>query len=156
MITLKRKLTVAENVSTLSEPIYLYKGDGNINIIIDLRRILKKIFFDSDVFSSVCILKPSGEQLVLDTQVIQDNQVNVLLTKDIMDEAIELGVHRVIIHLLDSMGNRYTIPSFEIVIEKPICDMTTPIIPVVQTVLLDVNGNELIDKNGNTLIMKEE
>ena len=89
MITLKRKLTVAENVSTLSEPIYLYKGDGNINIIIDLRRILKRVFFDSDVFNSVCILKPSGEQLVLDTQVIQDNQVNVFLTKDIMDEAIE-------------------------------------------------------------------
>ena len=65
-------------------------------------------------------------------------------------------MHKVIIHLLDSMGNRYTIPSFELVIEKPICEMTEIVIPEVQTVLLDVNGNELIDKNGNTLIMKED
>ena len=132
MITIHRTLTVSENTASLNEPLYMFRGDGDISIILDLIQTIKNmkpgkvsstnVITDGLIYSTVCIYKPSGELAFVAKGEIVENQMQVTLLKDVMDEVIEIGEHKLQIHLFDEDENRLTLPEVgQIYIAEPLC-----------------------------------
>ena len=133
MITFHRTLTVSKNTASLDEPIYMFRGDGDILIILDLIKTIRNMKFgkvlstnmitDGLIYSTVCIYKPSGELAFVANGEIVENQMQVTLLKDVMDEVIEIGEHKLQIHLFDEDENRLTLPEVgQIYIAEPLCE----------------------------------
>ena len=132
MITIHRTLTVSENTASLNEPLYMFRGDGDISIILDLIQTIKNmkpgkvsstnVITDGLIYSTVCIYKPSGELAFVAKGEIVENQMQVTQLKDVMDEVIEIGEHKLQIHLFDEDENRLTLPEVgQIYIAEPLC-----------------------------------
>ena len=129
-------ITVRNNISTLSEDVYLYLGDGGVTLLIEvLQNHYKFGSFKSgetnlvDEFAaqwaSVCILKANNEVVFSDKCEILDERIRFEITKDFIDEIAEMGTHMLQIHLYDGpdeSSNRITIPPVSLSILKPICD----------------------------------
>lgn len=133
MITFHRTLTVSKNIASLNEPIYMFRGDGDILLILDLIQTIRNMKFgkvsstnvitDGLIYSTVCIYKPSGELAFVAKGEIVENQMQVTLLKDVMDEVIEIGEHKLQIHLFDEDENRLTLPEVgQIYIAEPLCE----------------------------------
>lgn len=128
MITFSRVLTVKRQNASLSEPIYLYKGDGDITLILDLINISKNftrknIINDEIVRGTICIYKPDGILAFASKAEIIEKQIHTVLNKEMMDENVEIGEHTLQIHLYDADDNRLTLPEVkQIFIAKPLCD----------------------------------
>ena len=133
MITFHRTLTVSKNTASLNEPLYMFRGDGDILIILDLIQTIGNMKFgkvsstnvitDGLIYGTVCIYKPSGELAFVTKGEIVENQMQVTLLKDVMDEVIEIGEHKLQIHLFDEDENRLTLPAVgQIYIAEPLCE----------------------------------
>ena len=111
-------VTIEGRNATLSEPIYLYKNDRNIDIVFTISDAKYKfneysgnILVESTArYATVKVLKPNGEKFTSNKLPIVDNQVILAITQDFVDQIDEIGEHRVQIQLWDSDGGRITIP----------------------------------------------
>ena len=135
-------ITVKNNVSTLSEEVYLYLGDGGVTLLIEVLQTHYKfgsfksgktnLVEESEAqWASVCILKANNELVFSDRCEILDGKIRFNITKDFIDEIAEIGTHMLQIHLYDGPdeeSNRLTIPPVSLSILKPICnqDPDTP------------------------------
>lgn len=129
-------ITVKKNVSTLSEEVFLYLGDGGVTLLIEvLENHYKFGSFKSGntniveesaaQWASVCILKANNEVVFSDKCEIWDGKIRFEITKEFIDEIAEMGTHMLQIHLYDGAdetSNRLTIPPVSLSILKPICD----------------------------------
>ena len=129
-------ITVKKNVSTLSEDVYLYLGDGGVTLLIEVlenhykfgsfRSGSTNVVEESDAqWASVCILKANNEVVFSDKCEILDGKIRFEITKEFIDEIAEMGTHMLQIHLYDGPdedSNRLTIPPVSLSILKPICD----------------------------------
>ena len=128
-------IKVKGNKANISNPIFLYLGDGAITLLI---KILESNFIigttDNDLniveqantaYARVCILKPNNELVYSNKCKIIEGKIKFEISKEFIDELAEVGEHLLQIHLYDAEegGNRHTIPPIGITILKPLCDI---------------------------------
>ena len=130
-------ITVKDNTATLSENLFLYKGDGGITLLISILENRYKfggfISEKSNVieesqtqWASVCVLKAEGEVVKGKRCEIYDDMIRFEIDKTFLDDVKEVGTHSLQIHLYDSMdedANRLTIPPVSFTVLETICEV---------------------------------
>ena len=131
MIIFNRQLTVKKDTAKLNQPLYLYRGDGNILILLDIIASMQTMKFGTITTENVitegikngmaCVYLPNESLAFVAKGVIIDDKIQLLLTKDMMDEMVEVGEHKIQIHLFDEDDNRLTLPPFGVIVNDPLC-----------------------------------
>ena len=131
MIIFNRQLTVKKDTAKLDQPLYLYRGDGNILILLDIIASMQTMKFGTITTENVitegikngmaCVYLPNESLAFVAKGVIIDDKIQLLLTKDMMDEMVEVGEHKIQIHLFDEDDNRLTLPPFGVIVNDPLC-----------------------------------
>ena len=121
-------VTIEGRNASLSENIYLYQGDMNIDILFTITDSKFKfneysgnILVESTAkYATVKVLKPNGTTFTSQQLSIKDNKVVLTITQDFIDEITEIGVHLVQIQLWDTDNGRVTIPPINFEVLAPI------------------------------------
>lgn len=119
MIHANRIVTVGEQESTIDRPIILYRGDREVEIEFTL--VGNEFMFseEGNVIKSVnashgqlVLNTPSGEHMFSELAECHEGKVVFVVTKEMIDEFIEMGFYSFQIRLYDSaeMKSRVTIP----------------------------------------------
>lgn len=134
---IKKELTITIDGrnATLSESLYIYQRDRNIDIyltIVDCKfkfnEYAGNILTESTAkYALIRVLKPNGAKFISDKFTITDNQVVFQITPDFSDQVEEIGVYKLQISLYDGNENenlqgRITIPPIEFSVLEPIFD----------------------------------
>lgn len=125
-------VTVKGRTATLSEEIFVYKNDGAIkyyfNVIDYAYRFSTENMIARAVIktSNMTILKPNGDSFKTLRKPVVGDTVEFDLSKDLIDEADEVGEYQIQIHLFDLQDNRITIPAFKITVLDTIADVPEP------------------------------
>lgn len=123
MITKNVTLTVKENTAKLSSKLFLFKSDGNIRFIIDIKGL--NYTFDSNQFVCSCIIeKPDKSLLRYDNMEVNGTEVYLTFEPAMIDEMSEVGKHRIqlSLHSTTLKDDKLTLPTFEIEILKGLGD----------------------------------
>ena len=121
-------ITIEGRTASLSESIYLYKGDRNIDILFTITDAKFKfnenngnILVESSAkYATVKVLKPNGITFESNKLSIVDNKVVLEITQDFIDEITEIGTHLVQIQLWDNGNGRVTLPPVNFEVLAPI------------------------------------
>ena len=121
-------ITIEGRTASLSESIYLYKGDRNIDILFTITDAKFKfnenngnILVESSAkYATVKVLKPNGITFESNKLSIVDNKVVLEITQDFIDEITEIGTHLVQIQLWDDGNGRVTLPPVNFEVLAPI------------------------------------
>lgn len=136
-------INISRNKATLSKPVYLYLGDGQITLNLTINEVDTKIgtFTESTnlvenfgtVWAKVCVLKADGSLVYnQDRCKVDGKNLQFTIDKEFIDEIGDIGDKKesgelkLQIHLYDAEGdeaNRFTIPPIAINILKPLCDI---------------------------------
>lgn len=123
-------VTVDGRYATLSEDIFLYKNDRNIDIVFTIVDAKYKfnaysgnILVESTAkYATVKVLKPNGTRFTSGKLLIADNKVILTITQDFIDQIDEVGIHTVQIQLWDEQAGRVTLPPISFTVLEPIFD----------------------------------
>ena len=119
MIHAIRTVTVGDNESIIDKPIILYRGDREVEIEFTLLGNEFRFSDDGNVIKSanashgqLVLNTPSGENMFSEVSKCHDGNVVFIITKEMIDEFIEVGFYSFQIRLYDSveMKSRVTIP----------------------------------------------
>lgn len=121
-------VTIDGRNASLSESIYLYQGDKNIDILFTITDAKFKfneysgnILVESTAkYATVKVLKPNGETFTSNKLAITDNKVILTIDQMFIDEITEIGTHIVQIQLWDTDNGRVTIPPIQFEVLTPI------------------------------------
>ena len=129
---ISRTIMVSNNTAHIDTPIYLYKGDGNVLISLDIINITistklnqmstTNYINDNISYATACLCKKESSSTfhIVGTKV--NDKIELELKKEMMDETVEVGEYRMQVHLFDKENNRLTIPVVEeINIMLPLC-----------------------------------
>ena len=132
-----KELTITVNGSNarLSKDVYLYLGDGQTTLLIEVietssifgsfRTEGSNVVTEQDTkWAEVCVLKANNELVYSDRCQVIDGKIKFVISKDFIDEIGEKGTHLLQVHLYDGEGvdaNRLTIPPVSLTILQPIC-----------------------------------
>ena len=119
MIHTKRTVTVGNQACTIDTPVILYRGDREVEVEFEL--VGNKFTFtnDGNVIKStnashgqLVINTPSGFNMFSDVSECHDGKVVFVITKEMIDELIEVGFYTFQIRLYDGeeLKSRATIP----------------------------------------------
>ena len=125
MIFTERVITVRKGVSTIDEPVILYRGDYEVEVRFTIINSRFKFIGGTNVIDSenaaygqLAILKPNGDNIFSDTMECINGGVSFVLSKEMIDEIHELGLYSFQIRLFDqSKKSRASIPPIEFGIE---------------------------------------
>lgn len=123
-------LTIDGRAASLSDEIYIYKNDRNIDFIFTITDTRFKfneysgnILVESSAkYAVVKVLKPNGAKFTSAKLPIVDNQVILTITQDFTDEIEEIGIHQLQMQLWDSEEGRVTLPPVRFEVLKPLFD----------------------------------
>ena len=129
---ISRTIIVSNNTACIDTPIYLYKGDGNVLISLDIINITistklnqmstTSYINDNISYATACLCKRDSSSTVHIVGTKVNDKIELELKKDMMDETVEVGEYRMQVHLFDKENNRLTIPVVEeINIMLPLC-----------------------------------
>ena len=119
MIHATRTVTVGDNESIIDKPIVLYRGDREVEIEFTLLGNEFRFSDDGNVIKSsnashgqLVLNTPSGENMFSEVSKCHDGNVVFIITKEMIDEFIEVGFYNFQIRLYDGveMKSRMTIP----------------------------------------------
>ena len=119
MIHANRIVTVGEQESIIDRPIILYRGDREVEIEFTLVGNEFTFSEDGNVIKSVnashgqlVLNTPSGEHMFSELAECHEGKVVFVVTKEMIDEFVEMGFYSFQIRLYDSaeMKSRVTIP----------------------------------------------
>ena len=119
MIHAIRTVTVGDNESIIDKPIVLYRGDREVEIEFTLLGNEFRFSDDGNVIKSsnashgqLVLNTPSGENMFSEVSKCHDGNVVFIITKEMIDEFIEVGFYSFQIRLYDGaeMKSRMTIP----------------------------------------------
>ena len=119
MIHTNRIVTVGEQESIIDRPIVLYRGDREVEIEFTLVGNEFTFSEEGNVIKSVnashgqlVLNTPSGEHMFSELEECHEGKVVFVVTKEMIDEFIEMGFYSFQIRLYDSeeMTSRVTIP----------------------------------------------
>ena len=121
-------MTIEGRNASLSENIYLYQGDKNIDILFTITDAKFKfneysgnILVESTAkYATVKVLKPNGDTFTSDKLSISDNKVILTINQQFIDEITEIGTHLVQIQLWDTENGRVTLPPVNFEVLEPI------------------------------------
>ena len=140
MIIIERTITIKNDQATLDNPIYLYRGDGDIVCLFEIKEMKKaatfgKIEANNPVsqasYGNVRIYKPDGSKCVFtEKSPIVDDKLQVTFSYENINDFTEVGVHKLQIHLYDDNDahnesndkNRFTLPPVDINVLLPVGD----------------------------------
>ena len=123
-------VTIDGRYASLSEEIFLYKNDRNIDIVFTIVDAKYKfnaysgnILVESTAkYATVKVLKPNGARFTSSKLLIADNKVILTITQDFIDQIEEVGIHTVQIQLWDEEQGRVTLPPISFTVLEPIFD----------------------------------
>lgn len=123
-------LTIDGRTASLSENIYIYKNDRNIDFVFTISDAKFKfneysgnILVESTAkFATIKVLKPNGEKFTSDKLSIVDNKVILTITQEFTDEIEEIGIHQLQIQLWDTDNGRVTLPPVIFEVLEPLFD----------------------------------
>lgn len=123
-------LTIDGRVASLSDEIYIYKNDRNIDFIFTITDTKFKfneysgnILVESSAkYAVVKVLKPNGTKFTSAKLPIIDNQVVLTITQEFTDEIEEIGIHQLQMQLWDTEEGRVTLPPVRFEVLKPLFD----------------------------------
>lgn len=121
-------MTIEGRTATLSESIYLYRGDRNVDILFTITDAKFKfneysgnILVESTAkYATVNVLKPNGTTFSSERLAIIDNKVVLTINQQFIDEVTEVGTHLVQIQLWDTDNGRVTLPPINFEVLEPI------------------------------------
>lgn len=121
-------MTIEGRTATLSESIYLYRGDRNVDILFTITDAKFKfneysgnILVESTAkYATVNVLKPNGATFSSEQLAIIDNKVVLTIDQQFIDEITEVGTHLVQIQLWDTNNGRVTLPPINFEVLEPI------------------------------------
>ncbi len=127
------KITIKENKSILDDNFYFYQNDRNVDIFFGLVNFkfdfIKNQISEENViqktnatFSSLRIIKPNGEKLIVTRCPIENNYIKFSVTPDFIDELDEIGIHQLQITLYDEFEGRISIPPINFEVLEPLFD----------------------------------
>lgn len=130
-ITRDLTINVQGNVSTLSEPLYLFQNDRNIDVYFSIinfkfdfttatQQEVNLVTSTFAKYSTIRVLKPNGEKFISDKMSVVDEKVLLTITEDFIDEVQEIGVYQLQISLYDDQTGKVTIPPIEFEVLRPI------------------------------------
>lgn len=128
-------ITVSGSSAKLSKDVYLYLGDGQTTLLIEVietssifgtfKNVGSNIVTEQDTkWAEVCVLKANNELVYSDRCKIVDGKIKFVIKKEFIDQIGEKGTHLLQVHLYDGEGedaNRLTIPPVSLTILQPIC-----------------------------------
>lgn len=125
MIITDRTITVKKGVSTIDEPVILYRGDYDVKVrfVIKNSRFLflfdkTKVETNDASYAQLAIIKPDGDNVFSDISTCEEGAVSFTLTSDMIDELHEVGLYSFQIRLYDEDKQaRASIPPVEYGIE---------------------------------------
>lgn len=125
MIFTERVISVRKGVSSIDEPVILYRGDHEVEIRFTIINSRFKFIGGTNVIDSehaaygqLAVLKPDGDSVFSEINECNNGGVNFILTKEMIDEINELGLYSFQIRLFDqSKESRASIPPVEFGIE---------------------------------------
>lgn len=121
-------MTIEGRTASLSESIYLYRGDRNVDILFTITDAKFKfneysgnILVESTAkYATVNVLKPNGATFSSEKLAIIDNKVVLTIDQQFIDEITEVGTHLVQIQLWDTDNGRVTLPPINFEVLEPI------------------------------------
>lgn len=121
-------MTIEGSTASLSESIYLYRGDRNVDILFTITDAKFKfneysgnILVESTAkYATVNVLKPNGATFSSGKLAIIDNKVVLTIDQQFIDEITEVGTHLVQIQLWDTDNGRVTLPPINFEVLEPI------------------------------------
>lgn len=121
-------MTIEGRTASLSESIYLYRGDRNVDILFTITDAKFKfneysgnILVESTAkYATVNVLKPNGTTFSSERLAIIDNKVVLTINQQFIDEVTEVGTHLVQIQLWDTDNGRVTLPPINFEVLEPI------------------------------------
>lgn len=127
------KITIKENKSILDDNFYFYQNDRNIDIFFELVNFrfdfIKNQSSEENViqktnatYSSLRIIKPNGEKIIVARCPIDGYYIRFSVTPDFIDELDEIGTHQLQISLYDEFEGRISIPPINFEVFNPIFD----------------------------------
>lgn len=125
MIITDRTITVKKGVSTIDEPVILYRGDYDVKVrfVIKNSRFLflfdkTKVETNNASYAQLAIIKPDGDNVFSDISTCTEGAVSFILTSDMIDELHDVGLYSFQIRLYDqNKESRASIPPVEYGIE---------------------------------------
>ena len=139
LIQKNAKITIRDNISTLDENLYFYRNDRNINVLFEIFNFnfefLDGVKEEGNVvniinpsYSTIRIIKPSGEQIIIPRCPIQDGLVHFYIDSEFINDIDEIGVYQLQITLYgknmfnEEEESRVTIPPITFEVLEPIFD----------------------------------
>jgi hypothetical protein len=161
-------VTISGNKSTVSNRILLYRGDRELEISFQIQN--QKFRFSNNIenlisstdaaFGQLVIKKPNGEKILSDISKCDNGKVIFLITKEMIDDLVEVGFYDIQIRLYDNLKTaRITIPPVvrAIEVKEPMVvdDHIVPPEDKPITFTYDASNQELIINNADILYNAE-
>lgn len=140
-------VTVENKKSIMSDDVWIYQGDKNIDIyftIVDTRFEFSTVTPQKYSFT---IRKPDGNLLPpTEITALVEGKVKFTITQAMADELNEVGMYDILIHLYDDLDSRISIPEISFEVKQPL--VTTNALTssgFVESAILD-NINDKLDR----------
>ena len=161
MISRDLTITVNNNTASLSEPVTVYRGDRGI--VLNCKIMQYKFKFNRSslenvinrstgiVYARVLVHRPSATDCFEVPMAVVDNDIVVItITKEWLDEEIEIGTYKLQIQLYgeDYENERITIPPVEFNVEDTLCNTPDNFNVFSDKVGVAVAGLMKINENG--------
>lgn len=122
-ISKRVELRIKDDKATLSEKIIIYRNDSGIDLYFKLNG-LKYTFSGglNSVYVGCAIQQPNDNIILKDGLTINNDEIKLSITGDMVDELTEVGIHKIQFFIYDSptKTNRVTIPEVSFEVKEPI------------------------------------
>ena len=157
MIYIDRIITILNNQATIEQPIVLYKGDKNVQLLFTLKDNYLKYKSMENAYGQLIIKRPTANAIFSEVARLSSSKVTFIVTQEMIDELSEVGSYEFQIRLFSQdKSSRATLPPVAdgIVIREPILEEDTPnevgIATVNETtVMAEDTELEVFDEEGN-------
>ena len=157
MIYIDRVITILNNEATIEQPIVLYKGDKNVQLLFTLKDNYLKYKSMENAYGQLIIKRPTANPIFSEVARLSSSKVTFIVTQEMIDELSEVGSYEFQIRLFSQdKSSRATLPPISegIVIREPILEEDTPnevgIATVNETtVMAEDTELEVFDEEGN-------
>ena len=157
MIYIDRIITILNNEATIEQPIVLYKGDKNVQLLFTLKDNYLKYKSMENAYGQLIIKRPTANPIFSEVARLSSSKVTFIVTQEMIDELSEVGSYEFQIRLFSQdKTSRATLPPIKdgIIIREPILEEDTPnevgIATVNETqVMAEDTELEVFDNEGN-------
>ena len=160
MIYIERTITIKKNEATIDEPIYLYKGDKNIELQFTIQNNPFKYRNGTAIPKAQLIIKKPNDNpdpiIISEPAKLSNNRVTFIITDDMTDEEIEIGAYEFQIRLInEDLTSCGTLPKVVdgIILDRPLGEPAAANSTYVNSrrsvVVSDSNDDEVFDEDGN-------